>query len=422
MTINNSISNLSNQQIIFLAELPRFLNSTLVTADIIDILLRKLCLELKCEAATTFLLSSSGMELRFWASHGGKSSELSGKKMPADQGIVGWVIKNRKSVHVRDVNKDERFFKTIDNETDFKTKEILCSPLIAQGEKIIGAVQVLNSLNESGFNETDQLFIERVCDQASLAIFNAQLYHNARKSAQTLAELQRRRDDLISVISHEFRTPLNIIQNSIELLGMSDINEDMRNQIESTAARSITKLTELISRMRDVSESAPGSTFIKKEKISLSELFKTLESEFSIVCSDKRSLNLSFDIREGAEHAKGDSTLIAVAIINLISNAIRFTPDGGKISVTASSSSGLVKISVSDSGIGICESNHQLIFEKFYEVTDVANHSSGKFEFRSSGLGLGLPTVKNICEAHGTELELQSSIDSGSCFSFCLQK
>ena len=117
-----------------------------------------------------------------------------------------------------------------------------------------------------------------------------------------------------------------------------------------------------------------------------------------------------------------DTTLLLVVLKNLISNSIRFTADGGEIVLRAALQAGLVEISVRDTGIGIEAKELPLIFEKFYEVTDALEHTSGTYEFRSCGLGLGLSSVKTILESHGSEIEVKSEPGKGSEFKFCLRR
>jgi signal transduction histidine kinase len=105
---------------------------------------------------------------------------------------------------------------------------------------------------------------------------------------------------------------------------------------------------------------------------------------------------------------------------NLITNAIKFTPDGGHVYVTSEPKTGRVELEVRDTGIGISADEQNAVFEKFYEVRDHLNHNSGTFDFKGGGLGLGLSTVKAILNAHGSGISLKSEPGKGSSFSFCL--
>ncbi len=415
-----STTKLSIDRLEFLSELPTLLNSSLRTAQVIEGALKYLRAKLEAEAATVFLMQGSGKELTFWALQGGDASGLIGKRMPSDQGLVGWVIQNREPLLVNDVKNDERFFSEIDTETDFQTNSVICVPLIARGKRLIGALQVINRKDGGSFTEEDLYFVEKLSHQAALAIFNAKLYKEAQASNRQLAELNRKKDDMISVITHEFKTPINILQNSIELLTVDSLSEAQRKTIAKTLLNGLTRLTSVVSRVRDVSTVTQGKLVAQLTPVTVKEVVDLIVSEFQEIF-ENRNLNFTSDISEDSPEVLADPTLIMVAIRNLISNAIRFTPDNGSISLSAYRTVGLVEFAVTDTGIGIEESQHKAIFERFYEVTDALNHGSGNYEFKSCGLGLGLPTAKAILEAHDTDLIVQSKLEQGSRFSFRLR-
>lgn len=411
---------LSLDRLEFLAELPTLLNSSLRTGQVIEGALKFLRSKLEAEAATVFLLQGSGKELTFWALQGGDASGLIGKRMPSDQGLVGWVIQKREALLVNDVESDPRFFSEVDKETEFKTKSVICVPLIARGKRLIGALQVINRKDGGSFTEEDLYFTEKLSHQAALAIFNAKLYKEAQASNRQLAELNRKKDDMISVITHEFKTPINILQNSIELLTVDSLAEAQRKVIASTLLSGLSRLTTVVSRVRDVSSVTQGKLSPQLAPFAAGEIVQLIISEFEEVFA-RRNLNFSSDIGEKGPLVEADLTLIMVAMRNLISNAIRFTPDHGSIAISAFQTVGLVEFAVTDTGIGIEESQQKAIFERFYEVADALSHGSGSYEFKSCGLGLGLPTAKAILEAHGTDLIVKSKLDQGSRFSFRLK-
>ena len=105
---------------------------------------------------------------------------------------------------------------------------------------------------------------------------------------------------------------------------------------------------------------------------------------------------------------------------NLVANAIRFTPDGGVVTIGCRQDNSSVEIFVRDTGIGIDPEHQNLIFEKFFEVTDAMNHSSGDLEFKSAGLGLGLATSKAVLASHSSVIKVESTPGKGSEFSFSL--
>jgi signal transduction histidine kinase len=148
---------------------------------------------------------------------------------------------------------------------------------------------------------------------------------------------------------------------------------------------------------------------------SLSDITSGIVSQLSEATRAVRNLTFEEKIQPKLLVA-GDDVLIGLALSNLLHNAIRFTPDGGRIRVAASESLGVVSLEVSDTGIGIAEHQRGAIFEKFYEVGDMLAHSSGSLSFKSGGIGLGLSTVKSILDAHRASLEVESGKGGGSTF------
>lgn len=419
LTINTL--ELGVERLVFLAKLPLLLNSSLKSQKIIDLVIEHLRSRISADAATVFLLGEGKNELTFWAMSGGEEQRLEGLKMPADKGIVGWVIENKESVRVNDAQADPRFFKTIDQEGGgFVTRNLVCVPLMVRGNEVVGAIQVLNSLSEDGFTDDDVIFLEQFSHHVALAIDNARLYEALRERNRKLEILDRRKNDVIQIISHEFRTPLNIIQTSGELIASGYIKDAKAvEEISSALMRGVSKLTGLVSQVKNVANLNEERYDLELEEVSLTDAFATISKKFD-PGAKKRKIQMQIQAADSLPKVKACYSLLLVALDNLISNAIRFTPDGGEVRLKASAGSGLVTITVSDTGIGIEQTQIPLIFEKFYEVGNAMQHSSGSLEFKSAGLGLGLATVKSILQAHGVGIEVKSEPKKGSTFSFSL--
>lgn len=410
---------LSIAKLRFLAHIPTLLNSSLDTKKIISVSLQHLRRELEAEAATVYLRAGKSKELKFWALHGSGSEHLEGKKISADVGIVGWVVSNKQGVLVNDVKNDPRFFGKMDAESGFETKSMLCVPFLPRGDDAIGALQVINKTEGRPFTPEDLSFLEQFAHQAALAIDNARLFQELKTRAHQLATMDRRKQEVITVISHEFRTPLNIIQNSAEMLGDGKLSPADRQAISKTLESGVGRLTNLISKIKNAAAVTSENLKCSPQSVPLHPMFQELQSLFSDPL-ERRKQRFLTDVAPEGSVAVADPALLLVVLKNLISNAIRFTPDGGQIHLRTRKQAGLVEISVTDNGIGIAPNEIPLIFEKFYEVTDALEHSSGTFEFRSCGLGLGLSAVRAILESHGSQVEVTSTPGKGSEFRFCL--
>lgn len=399
-----------------LAKLSLLLNSHHDHKKVIQIALEYIKGLIEAEAATLFLLNETHHELIFWAIHGGAGEKLSGSNMPL-RGIVGWVIESKQSAIVRDTKSDKRFFDKIDEETSFKTKDLLCVPLIVRGNTVIGAIEIINSKDPQGFTDDELSFLEQVAGITALAVDNAKLVSTLTKRTHELEELNKKKEDMLNIIAHEFRTPLNIIQMSAELLSGNLIKSPQEgSKIYKALSRSIEQLTH---RLVDV-KNATTSDFdvaLDKQACELSTIIQAVLDIASPLLSNRR-LTLTSNNFSTTVHC--DSSLIVLALCNLVKNAIRFTPDDGSISIESGKSGGFIRIAVKDSGIGIPKNQQEAIFEKFFEGVSIMAHSSGDSAFQSAGLGLGLPSARAILRAHKGNISVESTPSAGSTFTLLI--
>ena len=411
---------LNLERLAFLAKLPLLLNSSFDRKKVIEMTIQNLVSSLEAEAATVFLLNDANTELTFWALAGGNKLELEGKKMPRDKGIVGWVIDRKESLLILDAANDPRFFSDIDKKGGFVTKNLICVPILVRGDTPIGAIQVLNKRGDKAFKEDELLFVEQCAHQVALAIDNARLFEKVEKRKRLLETVHKRKDEMISVIAHEFRTPLGIIQGASDMLASGLLSdEDQIKEMQSSLQHGVERLTYLLSQVKELSVLTPETIKAEQKPFKVENVVNTISGKFSKICKD-RSLEFETIVQDGIPDAKGDVELILICLNHLLANAVRFTQDGGKIALNIKEGHGIVEFEVTDTGIGIEESEMNLIFEKFYEVGSALNHSSGDYAFKSGGLGLGLSAVKSILEAHGASIEIESKVSQGSTFRFCL--
>ena len=410
------------QRLELLANLPVLLNSSLDLTRVIERTLEQLKLHLDAEAATVFLLDSSGRELTFWALEGGGESSLKGQRIPAHEGIVGWVIDHQEGVFVKDAQNDPRFFRDVDRAVGFATRNLVCVPLTARGVRRLGAVQVLNRINAHTFEATDLRFVEQIAAQVALAIENATLVQSLEQRTKALETLDRRKNDVITMIVHEFRTPLNVIQTSADMLSSGMLKEpETQKKLAGTLMNGVQRLVRLVSEVRNLSLVQAEELETRPVLTGFNRAMKEVQRFYEGIIA-KRSLALSVSVEPVDLCGEVDPVLFMIAIRNLINNAIRFTPDGGKITVAVRENLGMVECTVKDTGIGIAKDQQALIFEKFYEVVDVLQHSSGDLDFRSAGLGIGLSTVRAIALAHRGTISVESVEGKGSTFTLRLPR
>ncbi len=260
-----------------------------------------------------------------------------------------------------------------------------------------------------------------------------EIVKNLEKSAADLARLNKMKDSFLGVASHELKTPLTVIMGYAELL-----STDMADQIDTTALEMVQhisnaafRLDNIVKDMVDVTMIDERKLQLKLEEIDVNQLVQSAVSELRFFFS-MRKQELVINLDESIPLIKGDTLRLVQLLTNIFGNAIKFTPDGGKITIStgvqyllrsrqliiSSQPQPLVNIGkerhvyveliISDTGIGIDRDDQLRIFEKFYEVGNIEEHSSGKIAFKAKGAGLGLAIAKGIVEMHGGEIWVES--------------
>ncbi len=235
-----------------------------------------------------------------------------------------------------------------------------------------------------------------------------------QRTNSVLRQLDRNKLEFIQVAAHELRTPLTVMSGYIEILAtFPELNEnsrlrDVANRLSMGAAR----MQEVVNMMLDVTRIDSELLTIGSELIPIRTLVTDVVHGF-MEAAHERQITLATEYSEDTPDIHGDIASIQKALYHLVINAIKYTPDGGRIFIRTlpcmldEEIRGL-QISVQDTGIGLDEEHHELIFEKFYQVGKVALHSSGRTSFKGGGPGLGLALVRGVARAHGGKVWVES--------------
>ena len=242
------------------------------------------------------------------------------------------------------------------------------------------------------------------------------------KTNEQLRKIDSMKSEFVSVASHELRTPLAAIKNAVQLMLSGKTGEINENQEKflSMAERNINRLTNILNDLLNLSRIESGKIELKFENIALKEIIELAASSLR-PHADVKSIQIEVEIPESLPAIYGDQEKIEQILTNLIGNAIKFTPEGGKILISAKSPShdqkggygNMVAISVKDTGIGIPAEQLDAIFEKFHQV-------EGSLQRSVSGTGLGLAITKGLVEAHQGKILVESELGKGSTFTFTL--
>jgi len=263
--------------------------------------------------------------------------------------------------------------------------------------------------------------INNALREQELSIRNRELVDSLQRSNSSLEETNRAleqashaKSDFLAKMSHELRTPLNVIIGFAELMVdqvPGKVNEEQRQCLDDilTSGR---HLLGLINEVLDLSKVEAGKTKLRLKNIALSEVVESVTSAMMPELSQRRQ-SLDVDLDRGLPLVQADEARLREVFFNLLSNASKFTPDGGKLKIKASREGDWCQVSVSDNGIGIKKEDQKQIFEPFYQ----ADNSIAR---ERKGTGLGLTLVKEIVEMHGGQIWVESEYGKGSSFIFTL--
>jgi len=286
-------------------------------------------------------------------------------------------------------------------------------PLLAQGE-LIGTLNVAVAA-PGAFSQQHLDFAREVADQLAIAIQNARLHQDVQRHADELAaavirlqELDRLKNEFIQNVSHELRTPLALVRGYAELLDDGELGELSPQQQKSVAiitrrTRMLSGLVEDITLILEVESRQP-----EREPVALDELARAAVEDFRVTAG-QAGLTLRAEIGSDLPLVGSEVVYLRRVLDNLLGNAVKFTPSGGTITIQVRSENDQVILQVADTGIGIPPDQQERIFERFYQVNGSASR-------KYSGVGLGLALVKEIVEASGGQVRVESQEDAGSTF------
>ncbi len=228
-----------------------------------------------------------------------------------------------------------------------------------------------------------------------------------------LKKLEEIRKDFVANVSHELRTPISSIKGYAETLLDGKVQDaNTAKEFISIISQNSDRLESLIKDLLDLAGIESGKMRMEFEPL---DIFPTIERSLGVLDKSARekSISVKFDIPGDLPKVLGDQKRLSQVFLNLLDNAIKYTPAGGSVVITANTRSGQVQIDVSDTGIGIPEKDLPRIFERFYRVDKARSRELG-------GTGLGLSIVKHIVQAHGGQVWVQSVPGRGSTFSFTI--
>lgn len=403
------------------------LTSTLQLREVPSHILEQLRVVLPFERAS--LILQEGESLRIVAQHGFPDRERTRRLTISirEGDVYQQVVAAGRPVLVDDVTRTSGW-----SQVDWLPLNLswMGVPLFAK-ERVIGMLS-LTRQEANAFSQDDAILAATFALQAAIALENAALYdeitrfneqleqmvaqrtEELKAAYKTLEKLDENKTVFINVAAHELRTPLTVIKGYLGMLEADSLiakNASLGEMLQGMH-KGAERLHAILNSMLDVARIDSQLLDLHLESTSLPVMLRRVVADYSAAAAE-RQLNLEMENVEGLPLIAGDPILLLKVFQNLISNAIKYTPDGGRITlhgerVVDARLGECVEVQVKDTGIGIDPDQQELVFEKFYQTGTVALHSTGETQFLGGGTGLGLAIVRGIIDAHGGRIWVES--------------
>jgi signal transduction histidine kinase len=325
-----------------------------------------------------------------------------GSARPIEGTLLEEILRNGQPVYRRDMLEpgypEEERFRELGLRSRFVT------PLF-RGARTIGMLSLVRR-SPNAFTEEEMELAGLLGRLVASAVQNIRAYEAERKTVEELRRLSALRADFVSLVSHELRTPMAAVIGSARTLQQRwrELTPDQRESFLELIAGETERLATLVSDVLDTSRIDAGTFTFRFSDVDLGELVRDSVAAAEIG-SDEVALRA--EVQEPLPIVRGDSARLRQVLMNLLDNAIKYSPAGDEVQVRAYTENGRVHVDVCDRGPGIAREDQRLIFEKFGRVT------AGNTR---SGTGLGLFIARSIAEAHGGTLEVASAPERGSVF------
>ena len=361
-----------------------------------------------------FLFADETGALQLHASYVGMSRKLGRViRIQPGQGIVGWVAQTGQPVVVPDTTQAPHYI-----EANPETRSEMAAPLLAD-HRVIGVINV-ESTRPNAFSATDLQLLSALAGQLAIILDNTQAHRDLTERAQQLqdayaelAEAEQLRDQLIQNLSHELRTPMTFVKGYVELMqeeAFGPLPPKLREPLTIVSQKTYT-VERLVERIVTLQAVRPGTLTL--EPLTLDDLVEEVAEHWQPKALQV-GIEITLDVPAGLPPLAADRKQLAEAFDNLFSNAIKFSPKGGQVTVRIYSENGSVHVEVADTGIGIPPDKLPRVFDRFYQV-------DGTVKRRFGGAGVGLAVARQIVEAHGGHIWAESQgPGQGSTFHLAL--
>lgn len=328
-----------------------------------------------------------------------------------DNPSIEHIMRTKQALAIEDAQHNPLLSRVWETMRERNVQSILIVPLLVRGE-VIGTIGLDVTEGKRAFTAEEIELAQTVANQISVAMDNARLYQQRMDDIHKLKEVDELKSNLVSNVSHELRAPLACIKAYTELLlaEAERVNNTTFQDWLSIIDRETDRLTGLISDYLNLSRLESGHFQLDEEPLRLAEVIEDVVAVLGVQ-AQRRRITLHVQAEPELPELWADQELIRVVVRNLISNAIKFSHDGGHVYITVWHEHGVLKFSVQDEGVGIPEEALPHLFDKFFRVGATSD---------VPGTGLGLALARESVVAHGGHIEVESTLGKGSRFTVTL--
>ncbi|MBK1990807.1 response regulator [Sphaerospermopsis aphanizomenoides BCCUSP55] len=347
---------------------------------------------------------------RFTSHHRSLNQHLSRSQSPIQKNpILQEILRTQEPVVITDITHSSSDVQAFDLPLKMRPRSLMVVPLLHDG-KCIGSITLREGNKIRKWLPSEIELAKSVAAQAAIAVQQSRLYQKTREQAERLIELDRQKTEFFQNISHEFRTPITLIQGPLE--SSVAAGEGLSHAQSAIALRNSRRLLRLVNQLLDLQRLDAGRMQPTFRPCDMVDFVSQIVDSFRLYC-EKKGLQVITDLLE-CPTVYLDMEKFDKVLYNLLSNAMKFTPEGGKISVRLFNDGNNCVVQIQDTGIGILPEQIPHLFERFRQAEGSENRT-----YEGSGLGLSL--VKELVELHGGEVSVQSVYGKGTQFTLRLQ-
>jgi signal transduction histidine kinase len=384
------------QQLLRLVELSVTLNSTLDLDELLQTITATATELLDCEASSILLYDEKNPRLYFAAATGSNPEKLAEIPVPMEGSIAGTIFRTNQPLILNDVEQDPRHYSHVSDQIKFQTKTLLGVPMPIK-DRTVGVLEALNK-RDGVFTDRDVAILSVTAAHAAIAINNARLLKTTQQALEKVKETNSIKSHFLALASHELRTPLGIIIGYATFL-----QEEAKDELSDHAQQVLnaaSQMRSLLDQMNNLTLLQADEMEMKPQKIPIQDVLNFASDEIMYFAA-RRNLTLTYALKEDPIYVYVDSEKTTLAFVNLLNNAIRFSPEGSQIVIGAIEQGNNVTAWVQDHGIGIPTDKLQKVFEEFYQIEPPNTRRYG-------GLGIGLTIARGLIEIQGGKIWAES--------------